>query len=234
MFKEYVGKPQVREAMMIEDGEALEQLDEKTWKYAPSPEVVIMFNAHQTPVVGDYIVRRTPTDVYLVDGQTFSEISELNEDDLEAEIQAKGLTEPRIEQAQIDKLMAKVEFRANVQVGINTVVGAYLPIGDKMFCLATVSCAPVSPANFDADVGFKAAVQKATHEARENLWQLEGYMLAWQTYYQDYTRNALATALTAQAAQDNPDEITQLHDRETKIHQSIAVPSDILAKPEGE
>lgn len=100
----------------------------------------------------------------------------MSEQQIEQEIQAKGLTAPRITPAMIDQLMRRVTYKY-VECPENTAstfVHAYL---DGKFSLATGHSACVSPENFDADVRRKIAENEAVAAARDKLWELEGYRL---------------------------------------------------------
>lgn len=96
----------------------------------------------------------------------------------EAEIQAKGLTAPRVTLDQINALMERVTYTGG-RVGdtTSTVVHAFL---DGQFLLASGHSACVSAANFDAELGFGLAKGNAEKKARDQLWQLEGYALRKQ------------------------------------------------------
>ncbi|WP_050466351.1 Gp49 family protein [Herbaspirillum chlorophenolicum] len=94
---------------------------------------------------------------------------------IENEIQAKGLTAPRITLADIDRLMARVEFKGGrIDGTTSTVVHAFL---DGKFLLASGHSACVSPENFDAELGFNMAKASAAEKAADKLWELEGYVL---------------------------------------------------------
>jgi hypothetical protein len=95
---------------------------------------------------------------------------------LEEQIQAKGLTAPRITPAQIDALMARVVYITVSQPGgtTSTFVHAFL---DQKFFLATGHSACVSPSNFDAAIGEQVAMGNAKAAAKSRLWELEGYRL---------------------------------------------------------
>jgi hypothetical protein len=99
----------------------------------------------------------------------------MNDQNIEQEIQAKGLNAPRITPDQIDALMARVQHTVHVPEGTtSTFVHAYL---DGKFHLATGHSACVSPENFNADTGFQIALGKAMSAAKDKLWELEGYRL---------------------------------------------------------
>jgi len=103
------------------------------------------------------------------------------EDAIEQEIQAKGLTAPRITPAGIEAAITSEHYftaglAATFQAG---------PIPDSLhlltFCVlvlrngftVTGESACASPENFDAEIGRKIARQNAV----QKVWQLEGYLL---------------------------------------------------------
>lgn len=92
---------------------------------------------------------------------------------IEAEIQAKGLTAPRVTPAHIASLMQRVKFTFNVE-GTSTFCHAFL---DGEFLLATGHSACVSKENFDAEIGEKIAKGNVMKPASDKLWELEGYLL---------------------------------------------------------
>lgn len=98
-----------------------------------------------------------------------------NDQQIEDEIQAKGLTAVRVTKEQIDALMARVTYvGGRVDQTTSTVVHAFL---DGSFLLASGHSACVSPENFNAELGFKMAQGQAEAKARDQLWLLEGYAL---------------------------------------------------------
>lgn len=93
----------------------------------------------------------------------------------EADIQAKGLTAPRVTPEHINKLMSRVVILfSGPSSTTSTFAHAFL---DGAFFLATGHSACVSPENFDAEVGMKIARANAERAARDKLWELEGYAL---------------------------------------------------------
>ena len=94
---------------------------------------------------------------------------------IEHQIQAKGLTGPRILPEQILNLMNRVVFKVDVPAGTTTTfVHAFL---DNKFHLATGHSACVDPANFNAEIGMNIAKASAEAKAKDKLWELEGYAL---------------------------------------------------------
>jgi len=99
----------------------------------------------------------------------------MNDQAIEQEVVAKGLTAPRVTKGQIDAMMERVQYVGG-RVGdtTSTVVHAFL---DGDFLLASGHSACVSPENFNADLGFSVAKDEAEAKARDQLWLLEGYVL---------------------------------------------------------
>lgn len=101
-----------------------------------------------------------------------------NYQQIEQEIQAKGLTAPRITPDQINNLMKRVTYSVVVPEGTtSTFAHAYL---DGRFFLASGHSACVSPENFNAELGRTIALGKAESAAKDKLWELEGYRLFTQ------------------------------------------------------
>lgn len=99
-----------------------------------------------------------------------------SEEAIEKEIQDKGLNAPRLTPAHIDKTIVS-ETYTNLPNGCSivcqlTLVNGYTVIG-------TSSC--VSADNFNQEIGNKIAKENA----REKIWELEGYLLKQRLYEQD-------------------------------------------------
>lgn len=101
---------------------------------------------------------------------------------IEAEIQSKGLTAPRLTPGHIDaQIVAEYWGRASD-------LFSQTPIVDSMKCLTIYvmvlkngftivgKSACASPANYDAELGRKIAKE----DARRQIWALEGYLLRSQ------------------------------------------------------
>lgn len=86
---------------------------------------------------------------------------------IEAEIQAKGLTAPRVTPADIDAAIAEETYQ--VFFGVLTICVLRLRNG----FLVTGESACASPANFDEALGRRIARENA----RNKIWPLEGYAL---------------------------------------------------------
>jgi hypothetical protein len=93
---------------------------------------------------------------------------EYGEQDIEADVQAKGLTAARIAAEDLDAKIAGEEYHVfpftTVTVCCLTLENGYSVIGQS---------AAASPANFDAEIGRKIA----RADARDKIWALEGYLL---------------------------------------------------------
>lgn len=95
---------------------------------------------------------------------------------IENEIVAKGLTARRVTKADIDKLMSNVVYSSDIRPNGSTtiLVNAFL---DGKFYLASGMSACVSLANYNEELGLRIATEKAVEAARNKLWELEGYVL---------------------------------------------------------
>lgn len=91
-----------------------------------------------------------------------------SEKQIEQEIQAKGLTAPRITPDHIDACIVKEQYHVFEGTTV-TVCLLHLPNG---FTVDGIS-ACASPENFNPEIGRKIARQNA----REKIWPLEGYLL---------------------------------------------------------
>lgn len=102
----------------------------------------------------------------------------MNDQAIEQEIQAKGLTAPRITPADIDaNIIEEHFFRGNDAVGappsgaISLLTFCVLVLKNGFTVTGESACA--SPENFDADIGKKIARQNAVSK----IWPLMGYAL---------------------------------------------------------
>lgn len=118
----------------------------------------------------------------------------MSDKDIESEIQAKGLTAPRVTPQHIQQLIVA----ENYFTAADGVLGAYKSNGDVhvgtppnihtanshpllTFCVlvlkngftVTGESACASPENFDAEIGRKIARENAVNK----IWMLEGYLL---------------------------------------------------------
>lgn len=92
----------------------------------------------------------------------------MNEADLETLVQAKGLNAPRLTPDHINSQIVASQFcvfdNTTVTVCCLTLKNGFTVTGES-------ACA--SPENFDEDIGRRLAFDNA----REKIWQLEGYLL---------------------------------------------------------
>lgn len=91
-----------------------------------------------------------------------------NETEIEAELQAKGLTAPRLTPALIDETIADEDY--HVFPGTTLTVCA-LKLRNGF--VVTGESAAASPENFDEAIGR----QIARDNARAKIWAFEGYLL---------------------------------------------------------
>lgn len=92
----------------------------------------------------------------------------MSQDDLEKQIQEKGLTAPRITMEHIKNCISRAEFyvfpNSCLTVCCLTLNNGFTVTGES-------ACA--SPENFDKQIGEKIALDNATNK----IWALEGYLL---------------------------------------------------------
>lgn len=93
-------------------------------------------------------------------------------DTIEAEIQAKGLTAPRITPADIAANIKHVEYVKHVSAGGQVLRWAVITTESGYAVVANPSVA-VSPENDDEEVGQKVAFENA----KNAMWPLMGYAL---------------------------------------------------------
>jgi len=100
----------------------------------------------------------------------------MKDQQIEKEIHEKGLDKaPRISLDDIKKLMDRVLYTSQQPYGTtSTHVHGYL---DGKFYLASGHSAAVSMENFDIDLGYRIAKDKAEAATKNKLWELEGYRL---------------------------------------------------------
>ena len=106
-----------------------------------------------------------------------------NETEIEALIQAKGLTRPRLTPQDVDDAIKGETYTT-------------LPSGKVMVCELTLrngftvrgEAAVVSRANFNADIGMKISRENA----RNKIWELEGYLLQQSLFEAAQTQAQLA------------------------------------------
>ena len=91
-----------------------------------------------------------------------------NEQAIEQEIQAKGLTAPRLTPALIDAAINDEDYHV---FGKTCLTVCCLTLTNGFTVTGESACA--SPENFNAEIGRKIAKENA----RNKIWQLEGYLL---------------------------------------------------------
>ena len=118
----------------------------------------------------------------------------MNETELESEIQAKGLTAPRVTPQRIEEVIEDVQYFTagdgayGYQTREETVDVATYPSALNLltFCVITLKngftvtgeSACASPENFNEEIGRKIAYDNA----KNKIWPLEGYLLKEQLY----------------------------------------------------
>ncbi len=97
----------------------------------------------------------------------------MNEQDIEKEIQDKGLNAPRLTPDSIDAAIADEQYHVfegtTLTVCCLTLQNGFTVTGES---------AAASDENFDVEIGRKIARQNA----REKIWMLEGYLLKQRLY----------------------------------------------------
>lgn len=100
-----------------------------------------------------------------------------NEQAIEQEIQAKGLTAPRLTPDDIDAVIVRVDYHVFPGTTL-TVCCLQLRNGFSV----TGESAAASPENFDITIGRKIALENA----RNKIWALEGYLLRDRIYMHQF------------------------------------------------
>ena len=99
-----------------------------------------------------------------------------DEIDLEYEIQNKGLNAPRLTPSHIDNTIKDIYYHivpgTTTTICALTLFNGFVVIGHS---------AAASKENFDASIGQKVAYDNA----REQIWQLEGYLLKDKLHQKD-------------------------------------------------
>lgn len=95
----------------------------------------------------------------------------MSEEAIEKEIQEKGLNAPRLTPEDID---AKIKDKTFTNLPSGKCVVCEITLQNGFTVRGESAC--VSPKNFDQEIGNKIAFKNA----REKVWQLEGYLLQEQ------------------------------------------------------
>ena len=96
----------------------------------------------------------------------------MSDNEIEAEIKAKGLAAPRITPADIDANIAHTDVVTYTTQGRQVLRWAVLTTRSGFAVTGKPSCS-VSPENDDAEIGQRVAIENAMGE----LWALMGYEL---------------------------------------------------------
>lgn len=96
-----------------------------------------------------------------------------DDESVEHQIVAKGLTAPRVTPDTINALLGRISHVYDVH-GTSTFCHGFL---DGEFLIATGHSACVSKENFDLDIGRRIAFDNMQSAAKNKLWELEGYAL---------------------------------------------------------
>ena len=92
----------------------------------------------------------------------------MTDDKIEKEIQEKGLNAPRITPSRLEEVIVSEQF--HVFPG-TTFTACLLTLENGYTVMGESACA--SPENFNAELGRKIARENA----KNKIWQLEGYLL---------------------------------------------------------
>ncbi|HDO1312958.1 Gp49 family protein [Aeromonas veronii] len=95
--------------------------------------------------------------------------------EMERDIEALGLTAPRVTPDQIEELMGGVRYEVQVVPGTTTTLATAIAANGFTLAIGMTACA--DPANFNAELGAKYAIKDAEAKARQELWKLEGWRL---------------------------------------------------------
>ena len=97
----------------------------------------------------------------------------MNDQEVEKEMQEKGLTAPRITHTRIDEVVVSEDFHvfsdSQLTICCLTLENGFTVTGES-------ACA--SPENFNAELGRKIA----KNNAKNKIWALEGYVLKQKLY----------------------------------------------------
>lgn len=97
-------------------------------------------------------------------------------EEIEKEIQDKGLTAPRVTPEQIDEVIKDIQY---IYTGVLTI--CVLTLRNGFTVTGESACASLE--NYDKDLGEKIAYQNA----RDKIWALEGYLLKNLLYWKSKT-----------------------------------------------
>jgi len=103
----------------------------------------------------------------------------MSEATMELEIQSKGLTAPRLTPADIDSVIHDAKYHV---IPGTTVTVCCIVLENGFTVIGTSASA--SPANFDQSIGRKIAFSNA----RDKIWELEGYLLKQRLFEAEGTK----------------------------------------------
>lgn len=145
----------------------------QTWDKGFDGEPDVMIHEHELTDPTDMLALYVYPDRYLVvkEKETVNQRDSAvpaEEQEIEAEIQAKGLNAPRLTPEHIDSVILAEQYHVfpgtTLTVCCLTLENGYHVTGES---------AAASPENFDEDIGR----QIARRNARDKIWSLEGYLL---------------------------------------------------------
>ncbi|TNH75369.1 hypothetical protein CF142_06130 [Aeromonas caviae] len=106
--------------------------------------------------------------------------------EMERDIEALGLTAPRVTPDQIEAMMRGVRYEVQVVPGTTTTLATAIAANGFTLAIGMTACA--DPANFNAELGAKYAIKDAEAKARQDLWKLEGWRLKCHLEEMSWTR----------------------------------------------
>ena len=99
----------------------------------------------------------------------------MNDNDLERELQKKGLTAPRVTREKVESIIVDENYinagEATGNAALCTLTICVLTLKNGFVVTGESACA--SPENFDQSVGER----RARENASDKVWLLEGYLL---------------------------------------------------------
>ena len=117
-----------------------------------------------------------------------------NEKQIEQEIQDKGLNAPRLTPDLIDSKIKAIRYITGDKFDLAYCADDYKTCGSPQLTICILSLengftvtgesACASPENFNAEIGQKIAYENA----RNKIWQLEGYLLKEKLYQAELDR----------------------------------------------
>ena len=96
-----------------------------------------------------------------------------HDQEIEKQIQEKGLNAPRVKNENIDQIMEKIVYNFT-QVSEKRLICQAI-IGT--FWIADGNSVTVDPKNFDLELAKEVSLQNAKEAARNKLWEYEGWRL---------------------------------------------------------